>query len=62
MKVPPLKAYKILRRSDLETEDAKRLVQIIKRAPLEEGIAIFKSLAWSIDRALKQRRIKKVNP
>lgn len=37
---------------------AARLVKIIKRASVEEGIAIFKSLSWSIDRALKARRIK----
>jgi hypothetical protein len=59
MKVVPLKAYKTLRKSDLKHEDALRLVHIIKRASEEEGIAIFKSLAWSIDRALKRRRVKK---
>lgn len=58
MIVPPVKAYKTLRKSDLKTEDAARLVKIIKRASVEEGIAIFKSLSWSIDRALKARRIK----
>lgn len=58
MIVPPVKAYKTLRKSDLNTEDAARLVKIIKRASVEEGIAIFKSLSWSIDRALKRRRVK----
>lgn len=50
--------YKRVKKSNLNTEDAARLVKIIKRASVEEGIAIFKSLAWSIDRALKSRRIK----
>lgn len=58
MKAVPLRAYKTLRKSDLKTEDAARLVKIIKRASVEEGIAIFKSLSWSIDRALKRRRVR----
>lgn len=56
MKVPPLNVYKALSKSDLSTEDAKRLVDIIKRAPTEQGVAIFKSLRWSFSRALKTRR------
>ena len=58
MKVVPIRAYKTLKKSDLKREDAIRLVRIIKKATEEEGVAIFKSLAWSIDRALNRRRIK----
>lgn len=54
--VPPVRAYKILTKSDLSDESAIRLVTILKRGSVESGIAIMKSLRWSIDRALKKRR------
>jgi hypothetical protein len=54
-----IQVYRKLKKSELSREDALRLVRIIKRASEEEGIAIFKSLAWSIDRALKRRRVKR---
>lgn len=59
MKVPPLRAYQALKKSDLNDDDARRLVMIIKQADVNQGIAIMKSLRWSINKALKGRRIKK---
>lgn len=59
--IPPLRAYMTLKKSDLTDEDARRLVMIIKKGSTESGVAIMKSLRWSIDRALKRRRIKKDN-
>lgn len=59
MKVPPLRAYMTLKKSDLTDEDARRLVMIIKQADINQGIAIMKSLRWSINKALNGRRIKK---
>jgi hypothetical protein len=59
MKVPPISVYGALTKSDLSTDDARRLVEIIKRAPTEQGVAIFKSLRWSFNRALTARRFYK---
>ena len=58
MNPPPVKAYKLLTKSDLSDEDARRLVNIIKKGSMESGVAIMKSLRWSIERALKRRRTK----
>lgn len=59
MKVPPLRAYQTLKKSDLNDDEARRLVMIIKQADVIQGIAIMKSLRWSINKALNGRRIKK---
>lgn len=58
-KVPPLNVYKAFSKSDLSTEDAQRLVNIIKRVPTDQGVAIFKSLRWSFSRAMSSRRFYK---
>lgn len=58
--IPPIKAYKVYAKSDLSDEAAIRLVTILKKGSIEDGVAVMKSLRWSIDKALRKRRYLKV--
>lgn len=56
----PIKAYKVYAKSDLSDEAAIRLVTILKKGSIADGVAVMKSLRWSIDKALRKRRYLKV--
>lgn len=50
-----IKPYKTITKSDFSEEEARRLVAIIKGGSTQQGVAIMKSLRWSIFRALERR-------
>lgn len=50
-----IKPYKTITKSDFSEEEARRLVLIIKQGSIPQGIAIMKSLRWSIFKALERR-------
>lgn len=50
-----VKPYRTITKTDLTDDEVRKLVLIIKEGSVPQGVAIMKSLRWSIFRALERR-------